>query len=835
LAAAEYLRLNYDSSAGLSGKDLLSLYSNASPLLLIFWMSIVADMYLAYRISENKTSKQKIKKVETGELNDDFLLEGLKVMRGKSRNRIDIINGYSQLSLVAMENAVLLARRLKHPEVSAAHMLRTIIDDREVLALMSRLEMPMVDLRAKLSTLLNKSEEPAYMPKFSVELRTALVEGYASAMELGEENVRPVHLLMPLLESNNQVHELFYTFDVEEKDVVSCVAWFALLSKLSRRYRHFRTMAHLKPGGNMDRAYTAQATPLLNSYGRDLTNLARRMGLGFCIGRDKEIDQVFNQFRSGKAGVLLVGEVGVGKTTLVGGIAQLMVEEEVPEFLQDKRLVELDISRLISGVNASQAQERLQVLLDEIIRSGNIVIYINNIETICGISAGNEQSLDLADVLVNHLQQYGIHCVASVTRENYLKYIENQPIGQAFAKLEIDEPDERHAIAMLEGRVGYFENLHRVFFTYHAIEAIVKLSNKFIHYKYMPAKGIELIETLALSNGRRKQYTVITKEHVAEAVSKVTGVPMAQVGTEEREGLLNLEARIHEHMIDQEEAVSAVSSALRRARAQLNEGQRPIASFLFLGPTGVGKTELAKAITKVFFGDMKYMIRLDMSEYQTQSMITKMIGDAGKEKGYLTEAVRQNAFSLVLLDEFEKAHPDILNLFLQVMDDGRLTDGKGRTIDFTNCIVIATSNAGAKFIQDSIQANKTIEEIKPTLIDEHLTKLMKPELLNRFDGLIVFKPLGEPEVIQIATLLFNGIRKQLEEKGIHLLVTDEGLKYMAHAGFDPKFGARPLRRVLQDRVENEIAKKILSGELKRRDTVVVGPEGVLSVNKAGEI
>ncbi|NTU99368.1 ATP-dependent Clp protease ATP-binding subunit, partial [Candidatus Falkowbacteria bacterium] len=395
-------------------------------------------------------------------------------------------------------------------------------------------------------------------------------------------------------------------------------------------------------------------------------------------------------------------------------------------------------------------------------------------------------------------------------------------------------PNSNQSIVILESKVGYLEGLYKVYFTYSALDEAVKLTSKYIHDRYLPKKAIEVLEAVAVKASKTKQDKVITREQVALHLSEVTGIPLTRVGANEGRELLTLEKKIHEHMIDQVEAVDMVAASLRRARAQLTEGKRPIASFLFLGPTGVGKTELAKSVAKVYFGDEKYMIRLDMSEYQTQDTIAKMIGDSGN-KGYLTEAVRQAPFSILLLDEFEKAHPEILNLFLQVMDDGRLTDGQGHTIDFTNCILIATSNAGAIYIQDQVKKGAPIEQIKDVLINEHLNKIMRPELINRFDGVIVFKPLSQENVVEIARLLLKKIENNLKNKGIRMRVEEAGIALIAELGFDPKFGARPLRRLLQDRIENVVANKILSGEVRRRDTIVITAEAQVEVEAAPKI
>ena len=464
-----------------------------------------------------------------------------------------------------------------------------------------------------------------------------------------------------------------------------------------------------------------------------------------------------------------------------------------------------------------------------------MVIYIQGIETISGITSGGEDSLDLADVLINHLEKTGLLCLVTCSRDGF-KHIEHKPLGQKFTKLEILEPEKDQAIIMLESRVASLEKVYKVYFTYHAIQEIAVLTGKYLHETYLPAKAIDILEVLAVAVAKRGgKNNWVTVDDVASIVSEKTGIPLTKIGQSESDLLLHLEELIHRQMIGQEEAVSAVASALRRSRTSLTQVKRPTASFLFLGPTGVGKTELAKVIADVYFGDSKYMIRLDMSEYQTQDMLVKMIGDTNGNKGYLTEAVRQNPFSLVLLDEFEKAHPDILNLFLQVLDDGRLTDGEGRTIDFTNVILIATSNAGASLIQEAVKVGTSQDQLKNDLINNYLNKVMRPELINRFDGLIVFRPLTVDEVERVARIMLQQIGANLAEQGLSLDVSDEGLKVLAQAGYDPKFGGRHMRRVLQDRIENEIASKILTGELKRRDVVYINPAGQVESRKGANL
>lgn len=475
-------------------------------------------------------------------------------------------------------------------------------------------------------------------------------------------------------------------------------------------------------------------------------------------------------------------------------------------------------------------------IINEMQRSKNVILYIENIENIMGIASGSEESLELSEVLAETLSRQGIYCLASVSSENFARYVEGKALANAMTAIKVLEPSKDDAIYMLESKIAWIENKFGVYFDYSSIEETVNMSMKYINDKYLPEKAVDVIKSTAVKMSKLSQKDpskkICTKNDIAEVISDITGILVSKVTESESEKLMNLEQEIHERMIGQEEAVVAIAGSLRRARAELREGTRPIASFLFLGPTGVGKTELAKTVANIYFGDEKYMIRLDMSEYQLAGSLRKMIGDVDNTLGYLTEAVRKKPFSLILFDEIEKAHPDILNLFLQILDDGRLTDGQGRTINFTNSIIIATSNAGSLFIQQAVKDNMEMAVIKQELIDDHLSKIMRPELINRFDGIIVFKPLTLDNILSIAKIMINKIGKNLVSKGINLLFDDEGLLILAKAGYDPKFGARPLRRLLQDKIENEIANLILTKKLKRRDTVFINEQGQIEVEKA---
>ncbi|MBU2456590.1 ATP-dependent Clp protease ATP-binding subunit, partial [Patescibacteria group bacterium] len=677
----------------------------------------------------------------------------------------------------------------------------------------------------------------------SSSVKQVFILAYINACKSGQAEMRSLNLILPIVKQDKNLLEILYDLEIDENKIINTIKWFEIDNILLEDYKIYQKSAKLKPGTTMDRAYTAISTPVLDSISYDLTLMAKQGRLEFCVNRDKEIQEIFQVLESERCGALLTGSVGTGKRAIINGIARLMVREKVPKFLKDKRLIELDAARLISGADAVMAEERLLVIIDEINKAGNIILFIENIENIVGISSGQEQSLELSEVLTGAINRKELYCLATVEAQNYVRYIEGKPLGNAMSIIKIQEPNINQAIQMIESKINRFENKYQIYFSYNSIEQAVQLSSKYINDKYLPEKAINILEATAVRlSGQRLQNAqkyMCSKNDIAETISKITGIPLSDITDIESEKLLNLEKYIHKRMINQNEAVNMVSDSLRRARAALNSGKRPIANFLFLGPTGVGKTELAKTVAEVYFGNENYMIRLDMSEYQHADSIEKMIGSAGGIKGQLTEAVRKQPFSLILLDEFEKSHPDILNLFLQVMDDGRLTDGQGNTINFTNSIIIATSNAGALYIQEQIANNHGLnidmQKLKQTLINEHLNKIMRPELINRFDGVIVFKPLTIENIRVITKLMLKKIVKALEAKGIGMKMEEQGIYKLAQEGYDPKFGARPLRRLLQDKIANQIAKKILSKELARRDIVIINEIGGVDIEKAREL
>ncbi|MDO8668391.1 MAG: ATP-dependent Clp protease ATP-binding subunit, partial [bacterium] len=812
-------------------------WRSQSIFILLFWVSLIADMFIIYRLSEEEAAKQKIKKAKYGEGEGESLPDNwAEFKKSRGKNKIEVSKGFSLAAQKTVEQAFILASRAKHAEIKPIHLFFCLLKNGPAAALFSRLNVDSAKLISNLKNQLLALKISVKPVTISPELKKIFLEAYIGALNLKQKKVEPIHFILPCCEYDKNLNEILYDLEINQDKINNVIHWFAISQRLMENYRLYRRAARFKPSTNMDRAYTAVATPILNHFSYDLTLAAKWGRLELCVGREDEVKSIFQSLESGKNGVLLRGLNGVGKKMIIGQIARQMVEEDVPKILRDKRLLELDVSRLVSGATPAAAEERLLVIIDEVARAGNIILFIDNLENLMGITAGAEESLELSEVLSSAISRRDLICLASISESNYVKYLENKPLSNVMAKVEINEPDNNLAIQMIESKIGYYEAKFKIYFTYDSIAKAVELAAKYLHDEFLPAKAVDILESIAAEVSKNKGInSLVEAEDVAKVLSLKTKIPLTKITEKESEVLLNLEEKIHNRMIDQVEAVAMVSASLRRARTELREAKRPIASFLFLGPTGVGKTELAKTVAEVYFGDEDYMVRLDMSEYQRPESVEKMIGSPNGVLGYLTEAARKAPFCLILLDEFEKAHPDILNLFLQVMDDGRLTDGQGRTIDFTNCIIIATSNIGAVYIQDQIKAGTPLDQIKESLVNDQLNKYLKPELINRFDGVMVFKPLSIEDVESITKLMLNKVRRLLEAKGISLEYEEAGIKKIAELGFDPKFGARPLRRLIQEKIENEIANIILKEGIKRRDTVIIDGEAGISVRRRREL
>jgi ATP-dependent Clp protease ATP-binding subunit ClpC len=812
---------------------------------LYFWSSLLAGLYLYYRLEQDAGEKFiVVKKVfQQANAGSTNALDWSAIWQLKKEKLIDVSLAFTEETKKAVQSSWELAKHFEHPEVLRLHLFSVLTYFDQSAIILGRLGINFETFKQKMSRFLSKTIiNRGGNPLLSVEMQKTILLAYAEAYKHLGRKVNLTEMVMALaspekieLAKKDEIKEILIDFDLNYQKIKNVVSWIKIQKDLREGLQRFRSLARYKPKSGLDRAMTGIATPTLDQFSEDLTLKAGYGHLFPCIGRDKELDEIFRVLEGSRTGALLVGHLGVGKTSIVEGLAQRMVTEDVPAVLQDKRLVSLDVARLLAGADSSGAEERLLTLCDEVIRSGNIVLVVENLHNLSGITAGGESSLDLSEVFAQILSRHQFYCLGTTNTVDYSKAIEGRSLNASFQVIRIDELELNDAICVLEARSGPIEYQNQVYFSYDSIEKAAILSSRYIHDRYLPEKAIEIMEQAAIRvRQERGDKKIINAEDIAAVISEKTKIPVTKVTEKESQKLLNLEDKIHERMIEQDEAVKIVSSSLRRARAELRDGKRPIASLLFLGPTGVGKTELAKTVAEVYFNNEDNMIRLDMSEYQESQSINRLLG-SGTTPGLLTEPVRKNPFALVLFDEVEKSHPDILNVFLQMMDDGRVTDSQGRVIDFTNTIIIMTSNAGAQFIQDGINNGTDLEEIKNKLINEELRQYFRPEFLNRFDGVVVFKPLTMMAVIKIARLMINKIVKKLEERGISFEASDEAIAELAELGFDPKFGARPLRRTIQEKVDDILANYLLQGQIDRRDKVILEPGGKLRIEKAEQI
>jgi len=794
---------------------------------------------------------------------------------------------------LAQEEAV----RLGHNNIGTEHILLGLIREGDGIAAKALigLGLGLEKIQDEVEALIGRGQEQptniAYTPRAKKVIELSMDE----ARKLGHTYVGTEHILLGLIREGEGVaarvlNNLGVSLNKARQQVLQLLG-----SSEASSGSHSGTPANVN-------------TPTLDSLARDLTAVAKDGNLDPVIGRAKEIERVIQVLsRRTKNNPVLIGEPGVGKTAVAEGLAQRIVANEIPETLRDKRVMTLDMGSVVAGTKyRGEFEDRLKKIMDEIRQAGNIILFIDELHTLIG-AGGAEGAIDASNILKPALARGELQCIGATTLDEYRKYIEKDAaLERRFQPITVDEPTVDEAILILRGLRDRYEAHHRVKITDEALEQAVRLSDRYISDRFLPDKAIDLIDE-AGSKVRLRTYTVppnlkqlesrledirkekdaavqsqefekaaslrdteqklrdeleetknewkekqgrtdseVTPDDIAQVVASWTGIPVVKLAEEETERLLKMEEILHHRVIGQDEAVKSISRAVRRSRAGLKDPKRPMGSFIFLGPTGVGKTELARALAEAMFGDENAVIRIDMSEYMEKHSTSRLVGAPPgyvgyEEGGQLTEKVRRKPYSVVLLDEIEKAHPEVFNILLQVLEDGRLTDSKGRTVDFRNTLIIMTSNVGADTIKKgstlgftagdaAAQTKNQYEAMREKVLGE-LKKSFRPEFLNRIDESIVFHPLDETHIAQIVSLMSEDLRKRLKQQEIDFSLTEEAKKFLAKEGYDPTYGARPLRRAIQKHIEDRLSEELLRGTIKKGDTVLIDEkDGGLTVH-----
>jgi len=778
------------------------------------------------------------------------------------------------------------ARRLNYPYVGTEHLLLGLIREGEGIAakVLQAMDVELKNVRREVEKIIGQGNTPVSGEiGFTPRSKKVLELSFDEARNFSHNYIGTEHLLLGL---------------IREGEGVAAAVLQNLGANLESVRRGVMEMLNgsPSPGGTQPKQGAAKTkTPNLDEFGRDLTVLAREGKLDPVVGREKEIERVIQVLsRRTKNNPVLIGEPGVGKTAIAEGLAQRIEQSNVPETLTDRRVVTLDLASVVAGTKfRGEFEERLKKVMEEIRSAGNIIMFIDELHTLIGAGAA-EGAIDAANILKPALARGELQCIGATTLDEYRKHIEKDPaLERRFQPITVDEPSAEEALEILRGLRDRYEAHHRVKISEEAIEAAVKLADRYITDRFLPDKAIDLIDEAA-SRVRLQSYVAppgikeqegelervrqekeaaisaqefekaaqlrdaeqklkqeleatkkewekkkglekktVTEEDIAHIVASWTGIPVRKLAEEESERLLKMEEILHQRVIGQDEAVKAVSRAVRRARAGLKDPKRPIGSFVFLGPTGVGKTELARALAEALFGDEDALVRIDMSEYMEKHAVSRLVGAPPGYVGYdeggqLTESVRRKPYSVILLDEIEKAHPEVFNILLQVLEDGRLTDSKGRAVDFRNTVVIMTSNVGAEMLKKETtlgfkpQGNdKSYEDMKDRVTGE-LRRTFRPELLNRIDEIIVFHALNEEHIKKIVELMIREVAKRLAESDVTIEVSEDAKELLVKEGFDKMYGARPLRRAIQKFVEDRLSEEILKGTFKVGDRVHVG-------------
>lgn len=789
--------------------------------------------------------------------------------------------GFTEKANKSLNAAVKAAEDLGHTYIGSEHILLGLLSDTSTVAgaVLAAHNITYADIEEELKRSIGVGVPTELQPDdFTPRSKNILETSVAFARQMGQQLVGTEHVLLAIArEGSCSATLLLSRAGVSMQDIVNDVSK-ALMGGTAN------AGTDNKDGGKENES-------MLSQFGRDLTKLAKDGKIDPVIGRQKEIERVIQILsRRTKNNPCLIGEPGVGKTAIAEGLALKIVSGEVPELLKDKKIYSLDLTGMVAGTKyRGDFEERIKKVIDEVKNAKDVILFIDEVHTLIGAGSA-EGAADAANILKPSLARGELQIIGATTIEEYRKHIEKDAaLERRFQPVMVDEPSQEEAIEILKGIKDKYEAHHKVKITDEAIESAVKLSTRYIGDRYLPDKAIDLIDEAA-SRVRLRSYTApsdlkeledkkksveaeklsavnaqeferaaalrdeerkldkeikdkkenwhdmagkshdeVTPADIADIVSSWTGVPVTQLSTEESDRLLHMEDELHRRIVGQDEAVEAVSRAIRRGRVGLKDPKKPIGSFIFLGPTGVGKTELCKALAAAMFGDENAMIRLDMSEYMEKHTVSRLIGSPPGYVGYdeggqLTEKVRRKPYSVVLFDEIEKAHPDVFNMLLQILDDGVLTDGQGRRVDFKNCIIIMTSNVGAKLISQKQKAfgfaagakelEQNEKEIKDAVMGE-LRNTFRPEFLNRVDGIIVFQRLTKENIKEIASRLLAVLQKRVEDMGIEVTFSDEAVSKIADAGFDDVYGARPLKRAIQSRIEDALSEEMLKGNVKK--------------------
>ncbi|CAG9610008.1 ATP-dependent protease ATP-binding subunit ClpC [Pseudoneobacillus rhizosphaerae] len=781
---------------------------------------------------------------------------------------------------LAQEEAI----RLGHNNIGTEHILLGLIREGEGIAAkaLNALGLGSDKIQKEVENLIGKGQDTSQTVHYTPRAKKVIELSMDEARKLGHSYVGTEHILLGLIR--------------EGEGVAARVLNNLGVSLNKARQQVLQLLGSNESGGHQGATANAN-TPTLDSLARDLTAIAREGSLDPVIGRSKEIQRVIEVLsRRTKNNPVLIGEPGVGKTAIAEGLAQQIVNNEVPEILRDKRVMTLDMGTVVAGTKyRGEFEDRLKKVMDEIRQAGNIILFIDELHTLIG-AGGAEGAIDASNILKPSLARGELQCIGATTLDEYRKYIEKDAaLERRFQPIRVDEPTLEESVQILYGLRDRYEAHHRVSITDEAIDAAVKLSDRYISDRFLPDKAIDLMDE-AGSKVRLRSYTTppnlkelelkleevrkekdasvqsqefekaaslrdteqrlrekleetkkswkekqgqenneVTVEDIANVVASWTGIPVSRLAQTETDKLLKLEEILHSRLIGQEEAVIAISKAVRRARAGLKDPKRPIGSFIFLGPTGVGKTELGRALAEAMFGDEDAMIRIDMSEYMEKHSTSRLVGSPPgyvgyEEGGQLTEKVRRKPYSVILLDEIEKAHPDVFNILLQVLEDGRLTDSKGRTVDFRNTVLIMTSNVGAQSLKSNKYVGFNIQDGEHSYKDmkgkvmEELKKAFRPEFLNRIDEIIVFHALEKKHLREIVTLMSDQLVKRLKEQNIDIGLTEAAKDKISEEGYDPEYGARPLRRAIQKHIEDRLSEELLKGNVLTGHQVLIDVE-----------